>query len=312
MAFSSRLGDVIRADTMPDSNESYMSPVIYPAADELHIIYGTGGETTGGNLFTIGLEKFLIDGLAESKILLSEIDHGYIASPSLADLNKDGTMDIIVVSHASRISALDGLSSKLLWRFHKLKHESSNALAVGQFNADGIPDLFAVISKGRWPEYTMSLALAIDGTDGSLIYQDSSSCFELSSPVCLDIDNNGIDEVFLNQNIYDCENIIDGNDGRPLIIDNQLVTIDISNQKSQVIDHSKGFKNIYSTPWIGDLDNDNYADIVYCQYASAGIDIARFTGMRVKRISTDITLKNPVYWGEFLGKDGQAVYNTNE
>ncbi len=74
------------------------------------------------------------------------------------------------------------------------------------------------------------------------------------------------------------------------------------------IDQAQGFKNIFSTPWIGDLDNDGYLDIIYCQYFHYS-DLTAFLGMRIKRIDTPIRLKKPVVWGGYLGSSGDGVFD---
>jgi hypothetical protein len=74
-----------------------------------------------------------------------------------------------------------------------------------------------------------------------------------------------------------------------------------------IIDQARGFKNIFSTPWIGDLDNDGYLDIIYCQYFHHS-DLLSFLGMRIKRIDTPVKIKNKVSWGSYLGSEGNGVF----
>jgi hypothetical protein len=79
----------------------------------------------------------------------------------------------------------------------------------------------------------------------------------------------------------------------------------------ETIDQAQGFKNVFSTPWIGDLDGDGYLDIIYCQYYHFS-DLISFLGMRIKRIDTPAKIKEPVRWGSFLGSKGDGVFNDGQ
>ena len=74
------------------------------------------------------------------------------------------------------------------------------------------------------------------------------------------------------------------------------------------IDAAKGFKNIFSTPWIGDLDGDGYLDIIYCQYFHYS-DLTAFLGMRIKRIDTPVRIKKKVIWGAYMGSKGDGIFD---
>src|SRR3989337_1126019 len=91
MLIDSKTGSIIAADTMPDGKESYMSPLSFQQADEddYTLIFGTGGETISGNLYTAKLSDLIHGRLSTAKVLASEAGHGFIAPPSLADITKD-------------------------------------------------------------------------------------------------------------------------------------------------------------------------------------------------------------------------------
>jgi hypothetical protein len=90
-------------------------------------------------------------------------------------------------------------------------------------------------------------------------------------------------------------------------MENKLVAIDFAEKSVSTIDQGKGFKNIFSTPWIGDLDNDGYLDIIYCQYFHHS-NLLSFLGMRIKRIDTPVKIKNKVTWGAYLGSGGDGIF----
>ena len=89
---------------------------------------------------------------------------------------------------------------------------------------------------------------------------------------------------------------------------NRLIAIDFSQPAVQTIEQLAGFKNVFSTPWIGDLDNDGYLDIIHCQYYRPGSDMVVFLGMQIKRISTTVRIRKPVRWGAYMGSKGNGVY----
>ncbi len=308
MLFDPVDGSILAADTMPDGKESYMSPISYALASSPspYIIFGTGGETVPGNLYLTTLNQLMQGTLEQATIIASETEHGFIAPPSLADINDDGMVDILAISHASTIFAIDGKDQTLIWQQSFPGTESSNSFAMGQFTGDPTPDVLAILSKGVWPNYTKALQIVLDGTDGSIAYQDSMACFGLSSPVVYDLDHDGYDEAILSQNEYDCSLTVEVEDSIDIQINHSLVYLDLQTNKLGTIDQSEGFKNVYSTPWIGELDQDGYLDIVYPIYFHPG-QINRFLGMKIKRISTAIPVKEKVLWGAYMGSQGNGA-----
>ncbi|MFZ1717104.1 MAG: hypothetical protein WAT88_17500, partial [Saprospiraceae bacterium] len=90
--------------------------------------------------------------------------------------------------------------------------------------------------------------------------------------------------------------------------ENKLLAINFKNHEIQNIEQLKGFKNIFSTPYLGDLDHDGYLDIVYSQFYSPTDDLLIFLGMRTKRVSTSIKMKKPVKWGGYMGSNANGQY----
>ncbi len=310
MVLNTKTGNVIAADTMPDGQESYMSPLCFrqPGQESPSILFGTGGETLSGRLYLATLQDLMNRNLVNAKVIASEEGHGFIAPPALADLNGDRYYDVIAVSHAGSVTAIDGQDQKVLWQQFNPGMESSNAPAIGFFNRGKIPDAMVVLCQGKWPKYTRTKKLVLDGENGEVIYTDSSSCFELSSPVVYDLNYDGYDEAIFSRNEYDCQEPFSEDNPAPGKIVNQLVALDIHQSRLQTIDHSADFKNIYSTPWIGDLDNDGYLDLVYCQYINTKKGFSMFLGMRVRRISSHIKVRKEPKWGQYMGASGKGVF----
>ena len=308
MLFDSKTGNILAADTMPDRKESYMTPLCFsqPGSKELSLLFGTGGETIEGKLYLTSLSQLLKKNLSSALVIATEKGHGFIAPPTLVDINKDGFIDIIAITHGSKALAIDGKDHHILWTRTFPGTECSNSFAPGYFTDDDVPDFFTFISKGAWPNSTGSVEVMIDGKNGNIVYMDSLGCTGFSSPVVYDLNDDGRDEAIISINNFDCS--LGYALKSPNVIENKLIAIDFAKKTVDTIDHAEGFKNIFSTPLIGDIDNDGYLDIIYCQYFHYS-DLVSFLGMRIKRIDTPVKLKKPVLWGAFLGSRGDGIFD---
>ena len=310
MVLDAKTGNVIAADTMPDGKESYMTPVYFsqPGSDEKYIVFGTGGETIDGNLYISTLRDLLSKKLTAAKIIATEKGHGFIAPPTIADVTGDGQLDIIAITHGSKALAIDGKDHHVIWTKTFPGTECSNSFAPGYFTDDDVPDFFTFISKGQWPNSTGSIQVLINGKDGSISYMDSIGCTGYSSPVVYDLDNDGRDEAIISINNFDCS--LGYASKPPRIMENRLVYINFAKRSTKTIDQSQGFKNIFSTPWIGDLDNDGYLDVVYCQYYHHS-DLLSFLGMRMRRVDLPVRVRKNILWGEYMGSNANGVFSPN-
>ena len=310
MLLDSKTGNVLAADTMPDGKESYMTPLCFsqPGNKELFILFGTGGETIDGNLYMATLSQLLSKSLSEARIIASEKGHGFIAPATLADINGDDNLDVVAISHGSKAVAIDGKDYHTLWSKTFPGTECSNSFAVGYFTNDKTPDFFTFVSKGQWPNSTGTVQVMLDGKDGSLAYENTLGCTGFSSPVVYDLNDDGRDEVIINVNDFDCS--LGYASKSPAKVKNTVLAIDFKENTLNTIDQADGFKNIFSTPWIGDLDNDGYLDIISCQYFHHS-DLLSFLGMRIKRIDAPVRIKKDVQWGAFLGSKGNGIFTAN-
>jgi len=308
MVLDPKTGEILAAVTMPDSKESYMSPIVFqqPGEQNLNIVFGSGGEKISGHLYLTTLTDLMHNNISRSHVLASEIGHGFIAPPSVADVNEDGYFDIIAISHGSTAFAIDGKTLATIWKQKIPDAESSNSFGIGQFTDDKIPDLFTFVSKGEWPDNKGSVQVMFNGKTGKIEFIDSVGCTGFSSPVVYDLNNDRYDEVIMSINEFDCSIGLNSQDKNQ--ITNQLLALDFRKKEYRPIDQAEQFKNIFTTPWIGDLDDDGYLDIIYAQYYSASTNIIGFLGMRARRISTNAKIKKPVLWGEYMGKDGKGTY----
>ena len=216
--------------------------------------------------------------------------------------------DIIAITHGSTAYAIDGKNHGILWQQKIEDTECSNSFAVGNFTNDDIPDFFTFVSKGQWPNSTGSLQVLLNGKDGSIVYVDSLGCTGFSSPVVYDLNDDGVDEAIISINEYDCSVGFAGKS--PKDIRSKLISIDFQKHSYQILDEAPGFKNVFSTPWIGDLDDDGYLDIVHCQYYHRG-DLLSFLGMSIKRIDSPIKIRKEVVWGAYMNSDGNGLLPIN-
>lgn len=307
MILNSKNANVIAAAPTPDGLESYTPPIYLKQPDgKEYVVFGTGGETISGTLYLTTLDALKKGNLKEAKPIASEKNHGFIAPPVAVDITNDGYLDFVAISHGSSIFAIDGKTLKPIWQNKVPDTESSNAFAVGNFTDDDTPDFFTFTSKGVWPDSKGSVQVMIDGKTGHIAYQNYLGCTGFSSPVIYDLNDDGTDEAIISINEYDCNRGFV--DNSKLNVTNKLIAIDFAKKSIQEIDKAARFKNIFSTPYIGDLDADGYIDIVYNQYFNYGTDLMLFLGMTTKRISSSIKIKEPIKWGAYMGSDGTSVF----
>jgi len=308
MVLDTKTGEIVSAGLMPDGKESYMAPLYFeqPESKEEFVVFGSGGETISGNLYLVELSELMENNLNQAQIIASEKGHGFIAPPTIADINEDGYYDIVSISHSSSVFAIDGKTKKALWKQNIPDTESSNGFAVGNFTEDYTLDFFTFVSHGVWPNNTGSMQVMLDGANGELAYTNSLGCTGFSSPVVYDLNNDGIDEAIISINEFECDRgYADYSD---LDVENKLVAIDFNSRTANRIDGAVDFKNIFSTPWIGDLNQDGYLDIIHCQYYSPNGNLLSFLGMQIKRISTNITIREAPLWGGYMGSQGNGVF----
>ena len=291
-------GEVIAAATMPDKAETYMSPVILEedGAEEFRIIYGSGGETFGGHLYEVGLSDLMRNDLSNSKVILARENHGFIAPPTLTDITGDGIKDIVVNWHGGEMIAIDRMNYSVIWKvFHK-GSEIYASPTPGFANRDSVPDFFTQFTVGEWPNYSDGHQKVIDGTDGSILFESQLGCGSFSTALSFDSDQDGHTEFLFSINDFDCDAYYRGNTQYSL----KLLDLD-DKSVSDIIAPLSG-KNIFSTPWLGDLNNDNTLDIVTCIQSNYNDELSYF-GIHLYRLAlNNVKAKGQVkIWNEYLG-----------
>lgn len=293
LVIDAKTGGLVAEAYMPDGKETYMSCILIDEeAKNPEVIFGSGGERIGGNLYMTTLNDILKGDISDAEILATGGGKGFVAPPVLTDINGDDIPDIIVNAVDSKIMAIDGATHSLLWSLMVPGTEAYCSIAVGYFDNDSVPDFFTNFGIGLFPDLMRSYQLAVSGKDGRLIRLDSIGSFHYGSPVAYDIDADGFDEVFYHVN----------NDNMGSIT-NSLKVFDFSNDSVYNYVPAWAGANIASTPLLDDLDNDGFLDIV-CAHENNPVDLFSVdykTGMVVHAIKTSIPVAQPVRWGSYMG-----------
>jgi len=299
---STRDGSVLAKASMPDKKETYMSVTALPVGRDYLVVFGTGGETIGGNLFVTPLSSVLEGDLSGARLLDSSPDKGYIGPAAWVDVTGDGFPDIIANAVEGKLVAFNGKTFDPVWSVKIPNSEAYSSIAPGNFNADNIPDFFVSYAIGQWPNLEYCKQVMVDGASGKVTWLDSLGVYQTSTPVIVDLEGDGRDEALLSVNIH----IYDEKNKRSLY--NMIVDLDFgTGEINQFTDPLKG-SNISSTPWIGDLDGDDFLDIIYIHGTNTQKTYS-FTGMQVNRVATKIPIRGKIKWGSYMGSQYDGVYS---
>ncbi|KAH6930235.1 hypothetical protein HPB50_012227 [Hyalomma asiaticum] len=169
LVVSGRSGKLLSWIKVPDGRETYYSPqlMLYPDGTEL-VLFGTGGETHGGSLWSLPLRELLAGRVDAARALYTDPNKGVMTPPALVDVTGDGVADLIMAAFNSTAFALDGVSFARLWSRHFVQSESYSTPAVGFFNGDDTPDVMVSYQKGPgFPLYVSSETTVLDGRSGA-------------------------------------------------------------------------------------------------------------------------------------------------
>ncbi|MDX2248113.1 MAG: PQQ-binding-like beta-propeller repeat protein [Bacteroidia bacterium] len=297
---SSKSGKLLSQAKMPDGKEIYMSIVVAEIAGEWTVIFGTGGETLGGSLFTVSLEEVRKGDISGAKKLASSETKGFISPPVCVDITGDGVLDIIANSVEGRMYAFNGKNLKLLWEVLMPDTEIYSSLAVGKFTADKVPDFFVSVAQGEWPKLEWNRQFMVDGAKGEIVFSDSLGFYQTSTAVVADLTGDGRDEVLMSVNYQIVDELF------RKTFQNMLVVVDFTQNEVIQLENTFEGNNIASTPWIGDLDGNGKLDIIYC-HATNTRHTFTFDGMQVNRLDTEVPIYTPVKWGAYMGSNYDGI-----
>jgi outer membrane protein assembly factor BamB len=312
MVVSGASGKLIARAAMPDSAETYMTPVCASLenSDQLTIVFGSGGETFGGHLYRVPLADLLENDLSGAVELASGEQRGFIAPPVIIDISEDGIADIVANAVDGRMLAFDGATNRLLWQVEIPRTEVYGSLAIGNFTGDATPDFFANMGRGIFPEVAQSIQIMVDGKTGEISYLDSLGFLQIGSPLAADLDGDGRDEAIMSINWYDPA-LTQDHYYSLYGITNELLAFDFSEPATYRLLGTFRGVNPAATPWIGDLDNDQQIDVIYT-YITDTVHYRPFNGMKVLRQEVDASVER-INWGSYMGSayDG-VLYRPND
>ena len=299
-------GSEFKTAVVPDSNETYLSPIISDLNNDgdFSIIFGTGGEGVAGNLWIANLSDLIQEDLSSAIPLVPNSELGHIAPPSIGDLNGDDILDIITQGFDGKITAINGLDLSVLWQYEIENTESSASPILGKFSStDNNIDVFATIYSGSMSTYDDYYQVLLDGETGSVLWSDSLGMINFCTPIAFDSNVDGNDEVLIS--------VINHNGS---YFENDLILIDFTeNSQESIIGPIPG-GNIASTPQITDIDNNGLLDII-CSVQADSLDpfgdgTFYENGINSFRISTSYTLpESEISWGSYMGTNFDGHYN---
>lgn len=308
MVISGVSGALLAEAIMPDSAETYMTPVCtsLEGTDELTIVFGSGGETFGGHLYRAPLSDLLTNDLTGAIELATGEQRGFMAPPVIVDISNDGIADIVTNSVDGRMLAFNGANNQLLWKVEIPQAEVYGSLAVGNFTGDNTPDFFANMGRGIFPKVTQSIQAMVDGKTGEINYLDSLGFLQIGSPLAADLNGDGRDEAIMSINWFDP--VLSQDHYHSLYgITNELLAFDFTEPTAYRLLGTFRGVNPAATPWMGDLDNDQQIDVIYT-YITDTVQYRPFNGMKVMRVEIDIPVEE-VSWGSYMGSTYDGVLN---
>lgn len=202
----------VRSLDMPNSKESYQSPVMYTYSDgSQYILLGSGGETIPGDFMMISLPDFYRYVMGISKdakvpntrgsydqwshlhrhpdtgiiVLFTGVTKGVMVPPLMTDIDRDGVDDIVMSAYDGIVMLLDGKTMKSKWKAEFPGMESYSTPAPGYFDEDDVLDFMVHWSTGAWPMYNASQKVILSGKDGSVIWRAGLRNFEMSSDLTI-------------------------------------------------------------------------------------------------------------------------------
>ncbi|MBS0000764.1 MAG: PQQ-binding-like beta-propeller repeat protein [Cyclobacteriaceae bacterium] len=304
VVLDSKTGQILARAQVPDGKEIYLSVSSVPTEDghDRKVVFGTGGETIGGNLYVVLLSEIMNGDLSGSVKLATGESKGFIGPPAWVDITDDGYPDIIANAVDGRLLAFNGKTYETIWQVEMPGTEAYSSIATGFFNKDSIPDIFVSYAQGSWPNLDWTKQFMVNGADGKIEFMDSLGFYQTSTPVIADLNLDGTDDALLVVNYQ----VID--DLYRKWFYNMLVGIDfVKNEIIELGINQPGYNNA-STPWIGDLDNDGKIDIIYC-HGTNSRHTNTFDGIQVNRIVTSIPIRRTIRWGAYMGSNYDGVFN---
>lgn len=237
----------ILARLQPQPREAY--GVIVPLLNG-DLVFGSGGETVPGRLHRLqGTPPHALvwqGPLSETK--------GWVATPVTTPSG-----DIVAASFDGNVACLAGSNGTVRWQRTFLGLEMHSSPALGDFDGDGAWDVVTVGNAGVFPRYVAaSTILWLRGRDGALLRQTSLGFYTVSSPLAVDLTDDGWDETVVVCNYSPSVDI-------PFLAMGQGPSVlHVVDGRSGALIFNHTFAALsFATPVLGDHDGDGYWDVVH-------------------------------------------------
>ncbi len=290
-------GAVLRVQMLPDSSETYASPVVYKRRDGAEwVVVGTGGETHGGAEYRAPVAS-LLDGTfaARAERLLPAGAKGVIAPPTLVELTGDGELDIVVSTFDGRLAAIDGASGKPLWQRADRNEETYHQPAVVRLSADGRLGLFVSRGIGAFPRYLGSVHRLHDARDGRVLYEYRDPNYPAGAPLAVDLTGGPSDEpIFFSTRFPSAQG------GKIHVL--HLPTREL------VVHDVEG--NYWSTPVVADLRGRGSLELIGLTWRAAAGGTAARPDLKWQLLRLDLSAKAPASrsWAAYMGTTTDGHY----
>ena len=300
MVLSSLTGEILANTVVPDSAETYCSPIVADLQNNGNdwVLFGTGGENLGGSFYACPLTSILGNNTNGSIVLATDLEKGYIAPASVFFNDSSQVYDFVFISFDGKLEKINGNDFSIDWSFQHPGTESSAEPVIGNFTGDLTPDIFLTLFKGIAPSFSDFYQVMLDGSTGEMKFIDSLGQLNYSSGNAIDLNNDGRDEavasVTYNINGY---------------FQHRIEQIDFVNNTISPLTNFESGVNLASTPLFRDIDNDQYTELIYV-YKKDSLNPGATNGIYVKRVDLSSIRPNAgIAWGSYLGNQNNGVYS---
>ena len=301
LVVSGATGAEIHRLPIPDQHETYLSPLLWQRGNETLVVFGSGGETFPGSLWTVPLASVRSGSLEGVRVVVPNTESkGAIPPPSFADLDQDGVLDLIATPFDGRLVVVSGRTLATLWQFTPTGvHETQCSPTIADFDGDGDLDVAYVTQHGVFPRWTASDVRVFDGNTGDLMWEHRiDGNLSAASPFALDIDGDQRDELFF---IHANPALFRAADSGKSV--SQLQMVHVEEGRIEELGAVDGFNA--GSGWIGDADEDGQLEWII------PLKMDDRSGRLVK-VDLQVAAPEFIAWGGYLGTQHDGVYHDRQ
>jgi outer membrane protein assembly factor BamB len=297
MVVAGATGKVLKALPVPDSAETYASPVVYRRRDGADwVIFGTGGETHPGAAYRAPVAS-LLDGTFAGRVerLVPTGTKGVIAPPTLVELTGDGELDVVVSTFDGRLVALDGATGKPIWQREDAREETYHQPAVVRLGG-GRLGLFVSRGVGAFPRYVATVHRLHDAADGRVLYEYRDPNYPGGAALAVDLTGDGVDEP-----IFSSIRFPSAQGARIYVLHvptKTLITHDVPD-------------NFWSTPLVADVRGTGALELVGISWRVGTEGTQARPDLHWQLLRLDLSAKAPAFrsWAGYMGTETDGQYH---